>query len=43
MKSEGYTPEHIKELKEFVNEQEIAKINKGICRWKSLSDNDFKL
>ena len=30
MKSEGYTPEQIKELKEFVNEQELAKINKGI-------------
>ena len=43
MKSEGYTPEQIKEMKEYVNEEELAKINKGVCRWKSLTDPNVKL
>lgn len=43
MKSEGYTPEQIKEMKEYVNEEELSKINKGVCRWKSLTDPNVKL
>jgi len=43
MKSEGYTPEQIKGMKEYVNEEELAKINKGICRWKSITDPNVKL
>jgi hypothetical protein len=43
MRSEGYTPEQIKEMKEYVNEEENSKINKGVCRWRSLTDPNVKL
>jgi long-subunit acyl-CoA synthetase (AMP-forming) len=30
-------------MKEYVNEEELSKINKGVCRWKSLTDPNVKL